>query len=116
MRITKGQLRSIIREMIDKGAARPSHKNLKIAFDEVESPDGRLYYVSTANRTSSALAAYGEPYAETLVFSRNDDDTVGGRPSVVWQGSAWEGSRKTHDKAVEILQDKGLEALQDEMY
>lgn len=116
MRIIKGQLRSIIREMIDKDQSRSSHENLKVAFDEVTSPDGRLYYVSTANRTSSAIAAYREPYAETLVFSRNDDDMVGGRPSVVWQGRAREGSRRTHDKTVEILQDKGLEALQDEMY
>lgn len=74
-----------------------------VAVDVVEF-NGVRVTVSTINRQSSALGAYGDSYAETLVFGSPDSPTPG---KILAQGEAPEGSRITHDKFVARYKETG---------
>lgn len=102
MRITRKQLRRIIKEVA-------SQSDNKVAFDIVDAPDNQTYQVSTINRASSALASHGATYAETMVFDISDPSTR----RLVWQDESIAGSRVVHDEIVDALKRGGRQALID---
>ena len=63
--------------------------------------NGQRFFVSTEDRASSALAAYGLRYAETLAWSWPDGDER--RGAIVGQESSGQGSLYGHFKLVERL-------------
>ena len=82
-----------------------------VAVDVVEF-NGVRVTVSTINRQSSALGAYGDSYAETLVFGSPTGPTPG---KILAQGEAAENSRTTHDKFVARYKATGtFEEIHDE--
>jgi hypothetical protein len=68
----------------------------------------KWFFVSTINRESSAAIIPSPVYAETIVWSTN---VVGERQELLWQGEAYKGSIKTHQRVVEALAAKGAEGL-----
>jgi len=66
------------------------------------------FFVSTINRESSAAMIPSPWYAETIVWSTN---VAGERRELLWQGDAYKGSIKTHQRVVEALHAKGAEGL-----
>lgn len=108
MRITKRQLRALIREVSDQiltpDTPEENLPNRRIAFDKVASPDGTLYTISTINRESSSPAAYNTVYAETMVLAYKPRMINGKKyPNIVWQGEAGKDSRRAHDHALELV-------------
>ena len=75
-------------------------KVLLVAFDRVADPAGKRYNVSTINRQSSASLAYGDWYAETMVFECQEDGSHG---DLICQDEASVGSRVQHDRIVEMV-------------
>lgn len=66
--------------------------------------DGKAYDVSTIDRESSAAAAYGDVYAETIVW----EVTQGGkRGAMLYQNEAARGSIAAHQQIVSNLRDFG---------
>lgn len=66
--------------------------------------DGKPYDVSTIDRESSAVAAYGMKYAETLVFEVREDGSTG---HILHQDEAAQGSIATHQQIVNNIRDFG---------
>lgn len=78
----------------------------RVAFDIVEyTPSGKKVVVSTINRESSSMLAYGSLYAETMVFEFFSDEERWG--SVLAGGEACEGSRYTHDRFITQFRETG---------
>lgn len=72
--------------------------NERVAYTVVEH-GGKRYAVSTINRESSAAAAYGATYAETMVFLLGDK----GLERIVAQDEAPTGSTRGHERMVERI-------------
>lgn len=67
--------------------------------------EGKRWLVSTINRQSSAVLAYGRRYAETIVFEITGDGPDDLR--IVTQTEAPEGSYYGHDMMVQRLRQTG---------
>lgn len=70
---------------------------------------GEVFFVSTADRASSAAAAYGSKYAETMVFTW--DITKNEFHRLVHQSAAAQGSIRRHNEVCELLRNGGADAL-----
>jgi hypothetical protein len=70
--------------------------------------EDKWFFVSTIDRESSAPIIPSPWYAETIVWSTN---VAGERQELLWQGDAYKGSIKTHQRAVEALAAKGVDGL-----
>ena len=64
----------------------------------------KYFEVSTINRESSAVAMHGDIYAETLVFSVQDNWVRG---NIIGQAEASRGSLYAHQRMVERLFNTG---------
>lgn len=68
--------------------------------------EGKAFFVSTINRASSAAAAYGMTYAETMVWAWNPETRKTER--MLGQDEDCHGSIRTHQMIVERLHRTGL--------
>ena len=66
--------------------------------------DGTAYDVSTIDRESSAIEAYGMVYAETLVFEVKPNGTSG---RILYQSDSAQGSIADHQQIVQNIRDSG---------
>lgn len=66
--------------------------------------DGKAYDVSTIDRESSAALAFGDVYAETIVWEVTHD---GRRGAMLYQDEAARGSIAVHQKIVNNIRDSG---------
>ena len=67
--------------------------------------NGKCFFISTINRESSALLAYGMMYAETMVWEYNYDTSERGKLIGEYSGS--KGSLRCHFNICENLQEHG---------
>jgi hypothetical protein len=63
--------------------------------------NGKWFFVSTINRESSALAAYGMMYAETMVWEVDYDTKK--RGELLYSLEAGKDSLREHQRAIEEL-------------
>lgn len=73
--------------------------------------EGKAYDVSTIDRESSAAAAYGDVYAETIVWEVGPD---GKRNQQVFQDEAIQGSIAVHQNIVSTIRDYGIARITDD--
>lgn len=69
--------------------------------------NGKHYFISTINRASSAVLAYGDLYAETIAWEWNPETEF--RGDIVMQDSASENSLVGHNRTVDFINSGGLE-------
>lgn len=63
------------------------------------------FFVSTINRECSSPESYGGTYAETMVWTYNDE--VGSRSELLYMGSSSTDSLHTHFKVCQLLVETG---------
>lgn len=67
--------------------------------------EGKCFFVSTINRESSAVYAYGATYAETMVWEYDYEKRV--RGTLIGQGEGLTGSVHTHLAMCKQLAESG---------
>ena len=70
------------------------------------STNDKHYFISTINRESSAMLAYGSIYAETIAWEWNSETNTRGEQ--VKQDSSCENSLEGHKRVIDFIYNGGL--------